>query len=75
MPNVTAILHDLQRQRNEVQAQINRLDTAIATLSGVGGRGKGRRGGKRYLSAAARNRIAAAQRARWAKWKAMHEKK
>ncbi len=75
MANVTAVLRDLRSQRNDVQAQINRLDTAIATLSGLGGRGRGRRGGRRHLSAAARNRIAAAQRARWAKWKAAKKQK
>jgi len=47
----------------------DKLDRAIAALSGISGKGSATRG-KRKLSAAARARIAAAQRARWAKFKA-----
>jgi hypothetical protein len=45
------------------------LDKAIEALSGLAGISNNG-GGKRRLSAAARARIAAAQRARWAKFKA-----
>jgi len=47
----------------QLKAERAKLDKAIKALSGVGG------GGKRRLSAAARKRIADAQRARWAKFK------
>lgn len=67
-----AVLQQLERKRTDLQNQIERLDTAIATLSGL--RGKDRRGGRRHLSAAARNRIADAQQKRWAKWKAKRNK-
>ena len=47
-----------------LKAERDKLDRAIAALSGTAGRR-----GKRKLSAAARERIAAAQRARWAKFR------
>jgi len=61
MADLAAILAQLKEERAK-------LDKAIAALSGVAGKSGG--GGKRRLSAAARARIAAAQRARWAKFKA-----
>lgn len=62
MTDLGAVLAQLKEERDK-------LDRAIAALSGVAG---GRAGGtgKRKLSAAARKRIANAQRARWAKFKA-----
>ena len=77
MPNVTAVLQQLESERTVVQAQLKQLDSALQVLEGLNGAGSGRRrrGGPRHLSAAARNRIAAAQKARWAKWKAAHKKK
>jgi hypothetical protein len=54
--------------------ELDRLDEAISVLSGLG-KGGGRRGGKRRLSVAARKRIADAQKARWAKWKAKQQKR
>lgn len=67
MANLTLVVRELQKQRSQLQSRINSLDTAISTLSSLDG--GSRRGGRRSLSAAARNRIAAAQKARWAKWK------
>jgi hypothetical protein len=63
MTDLSAVLAQLKKERDK-------LDRAIAALS-QGARG-GRRGsaGKRRLSAAARQRIANAQRARWAKFRA-----
>ena len=62
MPDLSAVLAQLKAERAK-------LDKAIAALSGVAGKSSGGRGTRR-LSAAARERIAAAQRARWAKFKA-----
>ena len=45
---------------------VDRLERAIDALAGLGGKAPGRRGGARHMSAAARKRIADAQRARWA---------
>jgi len=61
MTDLRAVVEQLKKERDK-------LDRAIAALSGIGGGGGGR--GRRRLSAAARERIAAAQRARWAKFKA-----
>lgn len=77
MPNLSAVLRRLESERASVKGQIKQLDSALNVLEGLtgAGRGRGRRGGPRHMSAAARKRIADAQRARWAKWKATHKKK
>jgi hypothetical protein len=59
---------DLSAVVAQLKAERAKLDKAIEALSGVTGSVGGR--GTRRLSAAARERIAAAQRARWAKYKA-----
>ena len=63
MTDLDAVLVQLKEERAK-------LDRAIAALSGVGNNSSKPNRGKRTLSVAARKRIAAAQRARWAKWKA-----
>jgi hypothetical protein len=70
MPNLKAVLQQLQSQRADLEKQISRIDIALSALGGLNGAGRGRRGGRRNLSAAARACIAAAQKKRWAKWKA-----
>jgi hypothetical protein len=77
MPNVTAVLHQLESERAALQRQLKQLDSALQVLEGLdgAGRGRGRRSGPRHMSAAARKRIAAAQRKRWAKWKSAQKKK
>jgi hypothetical protein len=68
MTNIAAVLAQLKQERN-------RLDQAIVALEGLTTNGSsGRRSGTRKLSAAGRARIAAAQRARWARFKE-HQKK
>jgi len=62
MNNLVGVLEQLKREREN-------LDRAITALSGIAV-GSGRVRGPRRLSAAARERIAAAQRARWAKARA-----
>jgi hypothetical protein len=70
MANLTAVVAQLQQARNELQSELTRLEQAIRTLTNLdGGSGTGGRRAPRRMSAAARARIAAAQRARWAKWK------
>lgn len=65
---------DVSRIVAEIDSEIERLQKARDLLTGIGsGTGRRRRGGKRRLSPAARSRIAAAQRARWAKWKRTHK--
>jgi hypothetical protein len=71
MANLARVLSELRKQRHGKELELQRLDQAIAALGMVTGR-KGATGarGKRRLSAAARRRIIAAQKARWAKWRA-----
>jgi exonuclease VII small subunit len=66
MADIESIVQELKRERD-------RLDAAIRALTSVNGSGRGNHSGssgKRRLSAAARQRIAAAQRARWARIRA-----
>jgi len=73
MANLSQALKQLHKERQRVQSELSRLDGAIHALQGYGTKnGSGR--ARRTLSVAARKRIAAAQRARWAKWKATRKK-
>lgn len=77
MTSISQILGELQAQRKQVEVELTRIDAAITALQGVGGKGDSNRVGgprRRIMSAAARKRIADAQRARWAKWKAKQKK-
>ena len=55
----------LKAERDKAAQHVNALDTAIRALSGLNSTGATR--GRRTMSAAARAKIGAAQRARWAK--------
>lgn len=76
MSNLDKVVLQLRKERDEVQKRVEQLDQALAALGSVDGshtKGRGRQSSgrkPRTMSAAARKRIAAAQRARWAKWKA-----
>src|SRR5437016_4228550 len=61
------IIGQLKAERDKAAQQLNALDTAIRALSGLNSTGGSR--GPRRMSAAARAKIGAAQRARWAKVK------
>ena len=74
MLTLAAVLKQLEVRRARTQAEVERLEEAIAALRKLGARGgRGRRGQRRgrppgkKLSAAARRKIARAQKARWAK--------
>ena len=77
MANLSSVVRQLQSERDRAARELERLDSALAALNHLGGRGNGRRSaatsrGRRArprFSAAARARMAAAQRARWAKVK------
>ena len=63
-------LKALKVERAKVHSDLAKLDKAITVLEELSGTNSvttNGRGHKRILSAAARNRIAKAQRARWAK--------
>ena len=76
MGNLSHVVSQLQAQRKQVHAELGRLDAAINALQGRNTR-KGSGAGpaasarpRRTMSVAARRKIAAAQKKRWAVWKA-----
>lgn len=64
MPNLTGVVRMLQQEQNRLTREIKAISAALAAFGATYGRGK--RSSAR-MSAAGRARIAAAQRARWAK--------
>ena len=64
MNNLAGVVQQLQKERGEAVRTLKCLDAALAALDGGSHR---RRTGSRQISAAGRARIAAAQRARWAR--------
>jgi hypothetical protein len=69
MANLANAVNALVAEQRSLQTKLHRVEAAITALRQVSdGRGAARP--KRVLSVAARRRIAAAQRARWAKYKA-----
>ena len=77
--DLDAVLEQLKQERERAEGELRQLEKVIAALSKVTARSlrasysSGKRM-KRQLSAAARERIAAAQRARWAKVRAQSSK-
>ena len=71
MANLQSALQQLREERKQAEQQIETLDRAISAIEGIVGRSSGsiRNGNRptRVVSAAARRRMAQAQRARWAK--------
>ena len=68
MNNLSSVVAQLRNERTQVQGQLERLDQAISLLGNLSNGSRSTRGGRRNMSASARKRIAAAQKARWAKW-------
>jgi hypothetical protein len=70
MPNLDKVVKSLVSEQRNLQSKLSQVEAAISALRGMSqnGRSVGARP-KRVLSVAARRRIAAAQRARWAKYK------
>jgi hypothetical protein len=65
MANLAGVVKQLQKERDQAARTVEGLDAALAALNGDSyGRKTGTR---RKISEAGRARIAAAQRARWAK--------
>ena len=70
--NLTKIKNELEEERRRLMTQVQRIEKALYVLASVQtGRkaGQGRRGNRRRLSKEARDKISAAQKARWKKWK------
>jgi hypothetical protein len=70
MPNLDKVVKSLVTEQRSLQSKLSQVEAAITALRGMSqnSRNAGARP-KRVLSIAARRRIAAAQRARWAKYK------
>lgn len=64
--NLVSVVGQLKKDRDRAAEEVQRLDAALAALNGSNHRN---RTARKTLSAAGRARIAAAQRARWAKMK------
>jgi len=75
MPNLTRVVSQLRQECNRISSEpseLERLDHDIRAIAGLSGNSN-RRGSGRKISAAGRAKIAAAQKARWAKWRAKHK--
>ncbi len=66
MPNLSSMVKQLKKERDRVQKQLSGMDAALRAFATVYGGSKAR-GKRRKMSAKSRAKIAAAQRARWAK--------
>jgi len=64
MANLAGVVQQLRKERDQAAKLLAGLDAALAALNGGSYRATGTR---RTISAAGRARIAAAQKARWAK--------
>jgi hypothetical protein len=69
MGNLSGIMQQLKKERDRVERELSGLNAAIAAFVNVySGKSKPAQGRKRRkMSVAARRKVAAAQRARWAK--------
>jgi hypothetical protein len=63
MANLAGVVQQLRKERDQAARTVERLDAALAALDG----GSYRKKTGRKISVAGRARIAAAQRARWAR--------
>ena len=75
MTNIAETVKVLAQERSQMLGRVRQLDDAISVLRKLNGGSLsvvGKSVKKRTMSAAGRRKIAAAQRARWAKWKAKH---
>ena len=65
MANLSGIVRQLSKERDRLHQQLSRLNAALEAFAGVYRSNNGIK--RRKMSAKGRARIAAAQRARWAK--------
>jgi hypothetical protein len=73
MPNLSSIVKQLKTERDRVAKQLSGLEAALAAFaSAYSGTKPSRK--RRKMSAKSRAKIAAAQRARWAKFRAKQKR-
>lgn len=80
MSNLANVVEQLKKESDQAQRRIEQIGEALKALGGTRRaarnyqktwrRAQASRGQRRTMSAGARKRIAAAHRARWAKWRA-----
>ena len=70
MTNISQIVQQLKKERENALKQLQRIDGALAALGSVSPNGT-----SRTMSAAARRRISLAQKARWAKQRSAKPKR
>src|SRR3984957_5764031 len=70
MTNLACVLQKLKKEHDRLTKEMKAISAALSDFGAAYGKGTAPRGG---MSAAGRARIAAAQRARWAKVKAKGE--
>ena len=68
MTDVSSIIAQLKQERDRVERQLSGLNAALVAFAGVYGAKPVRK--RRKMSVAAKKKIAAAQRRRWANFKA-----
>jgi hypothetical protein len=66
--NLAGVVSQLRSERERLTKELSRVDGALKAISDLTGTNGARRP-RRALSPAARRRIVAAQKARWAKWR------
>lgn len=69
MASLSGLIKQLRKERDRVEKQLSGLNAALTAFAGVYSGGKPVRN-RRKMSAKSRAKIAAAQRARWAKVRA-----
>jgi hypothetical protein len=72
MANLSGLVKQLRKERDRVESELARLNAALNAFVGVYTAKPKRQ--RRKMSAKARAKIAAAQRARWARFRAKQKK-
>jgi hypothetical protein len=75
MSHIDTLLSELQTERNRMRAELRRMEHAMKVVRSLSTSGPAGMRKPRRLSAAARARIAAAQRLRWAKVRQQQRRK
>jgi len=70
-----SVVSELQKERTRLEDELHRVTAGLTAFGKVYLRGRKSSRKKRTISAAGRKRIAAAQRARWAKARAAKKQK
>jgi hypothetical protein len=73
MARLAQVVRNLVAERKQIEAELERVTNALSALNGLGAKASTFRT-RPTISAGARVRIAAAQRARWAKWRKANQK-